>query len=343
MMHEGLSARLSALPEPTMVALSVEMQAVVEELRKAALIDDLCVMITGETGTGKQEAAEFLSITSNHAHSRPDAPFVDVNCSGINENLVESELYGHVRGSFTGAYGDKVGLLEKASGGTLFLDEVGDASSGVQTRLLKFLDTGQIMRVGGVDSIEVRTRVVAATHRDLSKMAAEGKFREDLLFRLNVYSVHIPPLRERYTDMEPLIQSCITRFNDQHATSISTEVTSSVLSMLQEHSWPGNVRELFNAVERAIVHRGGRGRLETSDFAFRRIPKSQLKTTEDIQIGDDVSLETVEKLHLRRLYERHNGNKAKLGQVLGLHRPTVYNKLRKHGIIHAAEKDTEED
>ena len=219
--------------------------AEVLRLAQRAAIGDAKVLITGESGVGKDLIAREV-----HSHSpRAAGPFVAVNCAGLTETLLESELFGHVKGSFTGAYRDKLGKLELANGGTLFLDEVGEMSLRMQALLLRFLEQGELQRVGAADRARVvDVRVVAATNRNLAERVAAGEFREDLLYRLRVIHIHVPPLRERRADIRPLVEHFATTRRSP------ARFTSEALALLERYRWPGNVRELQNVVEQAIWH-----------------------------------------------------------------------------------------
>ncbi len=206
------------------------------------------MLILGETGTGKELVARAL-----HDQSlRADMPFVAINCGALPESLIESELFGHRRGSFTGADEHRVGLFEVANGGTLFLDEIGELPKAMQAKLLRFLESGEIRRVGENDSFTVDVRVVCATHRHLEQMVEEGEFREDLMFRINTFEIHLPPLRERIEDIEQLARHLVSRFR-QGARPEDEVFTPDAIRALSEHTWPGNVRELANVIEHAAI------------------------------------------------------------------------------------------
>lgn len=228
-------------------ANSPVMQAAVSTLRKYAPVD-LPVLITGETGTGKELAACALHGWSARSH----APFVAINCGALPSNLVQSELFGHERGAFTGATTRRIGHIESAAGGTVFLDEIGDLPLDAQTSLLRFLQEGTIERVGSSQSLRMDVRVLAATHVDLEKAVAAGRFRPDLYYRLNVLRLLMPPLRERGCDIEPLAAHFLDKFREQHKTRART-FSSAARRAMREFSWPGNVRELVNRVQRAAV------------------------------------------------------------------------------------------
>jgi transcriptional regulator with PAS, ATPase and Fis domain len=237
---------------PHLVGVSESIRQLDEELQQAAR-SDAKILITGESGVGKEIAARLV-----HEHSsRQSRAFVAINCAGVPDSLLESELFGHVRGSFTGAYRDKPGMFEQAHGGTIFMDEVGEMSLRMQALLLRFLEDGDIYRVGAERRTgTVNVRVVSATNRVLLDRIAEGSFREDLYYRLNVIHVVIPPLRDRREDVAPLLDFFLRQFADKYKTT-APAVPADVLDILTSHDWPGNVRELKNIAERLIVRRGG--------------------------------------------------------------------------------------
>ena len=246
--------------EVRLIGASVQMREIEDEVRRAAR-SDAKILVTGESGVGKEVVARLL-----HRHSaRSGKPFVAMNCAGVPDSLLESELFGHMRGSFTGAYRDKPGLLEQAHGGTMFMDEVGEMSLRMQALLLRFLEDGDIQRVGS----ERRTgtanvRIVAATNRVLLDQIAAGAFREDLYYRLNVIHLVIPPLRDRREDIPPLLEYFLEEFGEKYAVPVP-ELAPDVVAYLTAHDWPGNVRELKNVVERLIV-RGRGGIVRLSDL-----------------------------------------------------------------------------
>src|SRR3989454_10209362 len=238
----SFDSRQRRVAEPFLVATAPPMQAVLTAAKRIAA-GHLKVLITGESGVGKDLVARYIHTQS----PRAQAPFVAVNCAGLSETLLESELFGHVRGSFTGAHRDKVGRLQMANHGTVFLDEVGEMSPRMQALLLRFLENGEIQQVGS-DSIVTRAdvRVVAATNRDLGRMVLDGQFREDLLYRIKVAHLHVPPLRERREDIPALVEHAIGRLGSHCA------ITPDAMQVLQRYPWPGNVRELQNVVEQVI-------------------------------------------------------------------------------------------
>jgi DNA-binding NtrC family response regulator len=277
------------------------------------------VLIRGETGTGKELVARAL-----HDQSlRADMPFVAVNCGALPESLIESELFGHRRGSFTGADEHRVGLFEVANGGTLFLDEIGELPKGMQAKLLRFLESGEIRRVGENESFIVDVRVVCATHRAIEHMVEEGDFREDLMFRVNTFEIQLPPLRERTDDIPELAKHLVARFRS-NANVDGEAFTQQATQMLCEHTWPGNVRELANVVEHAtILCDSGPIDVEhlPGKLEARRMRAPQLKA-----IGP-VTLRELEMQVIHQTLERLGGNKPKAAEELGISLKTLYNKL----------------
>ena len=269
----------SPAPVNPIVGSSPQLTEVLRLAQRAA-IGDAKVLITGESGVGKDLVAREI-----HAHSlRAHGPFVAVNCAGLTETLLESELFGHVKGSFTGAYRDKLGKLEMAHGGTLFLDEVGEMSLRMQALLLRFLEQGELQRVGATDRARyVDVRVVAATNRNLGERVAAGEFREDLLYRLRVIHIHVPPLRERRGDIRPLVEHFAT--NRRKPATFSAEA----IQVLERYRWPGNIRELQNVVEQAIWH-GADGEVGLSDLPLTvRVSDTLVQSKERRrQIADDL-------------------------------------------------------
>jgi DNA-binding NtrC family response regulator len=287
------------------------------------------VLITGETGTGKELAARAI----HHNSSRRNGRFVALNCSAIPETLLEAELFGHVRGAFTGAVANRQGKLEQAHRGTLFLDEVGTMSPALQAKLLRVLQEREFERVGDSHTIKVDVRIIGATHSDLARMVAEGTFREDLYYRLNVIPIHMPPLRERREDIPLLVQHFLERLaaeSGRPPVTVSQEATRRLMA----YSWPGNVRQLENMVERALAFSRGRTQLDVSDFG----PEINLEA--DPINGADIAfpeegidferyIESVELALIRRSLERTNGNKRQAAQLLNLKRTTLIEKLKR--------------
>ena len=272
------------------------------------------VLIRGETGTGKELVARSV-----HDQSlRADRPFVPVNCGALPENLIESELFGHRRGAFTGAEEHRTGLFEVANGGTLFLDEIGELPKSMQAKLLRVLESGEVRRVGDNDAFKVDVRIVCATHRNLTEMVAEERFREDLMFRVNTFEIHLPPLRERVEDIPSLAKHLLSRFRiagDQ-------EFTEDAISLLTNYSWPGNVRELANVIEHATIL------CDRLPITPDHLPKVLTDTPTLSVVGETpMSLKEMEQVAIEKAMERHDGNKSKVAEELGVSLKTLYNKL----------------
>jgi DNA-binding NtrC family response regulator len=282
-------------------------------------------LILGETGTGKELVARAL-----HDQSlRSDMPFVAVNCGALPESLIESELFGHRRGAFTGADQHRVGLFEVADGGTLFMDEIGELPKPMQAKLLRVMESGEIRRLGENDAFKVDVRAVCATHRNLEQMVADGEFREDLMFRINPFEIHLPALRERLDDIPVLAGHLLRRFRPGQPAD-EAGFSPEVLEAFREHSWPGNVRELANVIEHAtILCENGRIELDhlPSKFESRRGRGPQLRS-----FGPQ-SLREIELQAIYQALERLDGNKPKAAEELGISLKTLYNKLNQNQTL----------
>jgi len=291
------------------------------ELAHRVAESDATVLILGESGTGK----EVLAREIHRASPRAQRPFVAVNCSAIPETLLESELFGHEKGSFTGAVRQRKGRFELAEGGTIFLDEIGDMSAALQAKLLRFLQDHRVQRVGGSGDITVDARVVAATNRDLEREVAEGRFREDLFFRLNVVTVTVPPLRERPEDIPPLVD----HFLRLHAPDGAKpkKVSPRAMRLLMGHSWPGNVRELENAVQRAVVLSRG----ETV-FPEQLPPRVRAASPGEIAAGTGRTMREVERDVIAKTLKETGGNRTRAAAILGISRRTLQNKIKEYRI-----------
>lgn len=277
------------------------------------------VMVRGETGTGKELAARAV-----HDQSlRKDMPFVVVNCGALPESLIESELFGHRKGSFTGADEHRVGLFEVANGGTIFLDEIGELPKAMQAKLLRVLESGEIRRVGDNESHIVDVRVVCATHRDLEEMVAEGQFREDLMYRINTFEVHLPALRQRTGDIPELALHLLARFRPGLRPG-DEAFTPDALRALEGHAWPGNVRELANVIEHAAIL-CDEGPVSSAhlpmNFGHRKLQGPHFKTVVP------QTLHEIEMQVIQQTLERHQGQKPKAAKELGISLKTLYNKL----------------
>jgi two-component system response regulator AtoC len=308
------------------IGASPAMQRIKALLTRVAASPASTVLLTGETGTGKDLAAKALHYNS----VRASRSFVNITCSALPEQLLESELFGHERGAFTDARQQKRGLFETADGGTVFLDEIGEMTAALQAKLLRFLEEKTFKRVGGLADVRVDVRVVAATNRDLETEVKEGKFREDLFYRLQVMPIHLPPLRERRGDVSLLANYFIDRFNHEfrkHVRGLSREAGD----LLQQYGWPGNVRELRNAIERAMLLIDGQW-LEPDDFTTltRTINPTQFRLP-----AEGVNLEEVERQLLLQALERAGGNQTQAAQLLGINRDQVRYRIEKFGISKA--------
>lgn len=274
------------------------------------------VLITGESGTGKE-----LIARATHFNSPWKAePFIAINCTALTESLLESELFGHVRGAFTGAHADKRGKFELAGEGTIFLDEIGEISPAIQVMLLRILQEREFERVGGEKTIPMHARVIAATNRDLTEEVAKGKFREDLFYRLNVVSIHVPPLRQRKEDIPVIVEHLVRRINEKLHTHV-LKISEQTMEKILEHDWPGNVRELENVLTRAIV-------LSKSDLLDENaIPSPSLVRASETDYNWNRTLEEVERFHIAKVLEGVKNNRAEAARVLGISKPTLYSKL----------------
>jgi two-component system response regulator PilR (NtrC family) len=287
------------------------------------------VLITGETGTGKELAARAI----HHNSPRRAHRFVAINCSAIPETLLEAELFGHVRGAFTGAVGARQGRLEQAHRGTLFLDEVGTMSPALQAKLLRVLQEREFERVGDSHTVKIDVRVIAATHSDLARMVAEGTFREDLFYRLNVIPVQLPPLRERREDVPLLVQHFLQKLAADSGRG-SVTVSQEAMRRLMAYSWPGNVRQLENAIERALAFSHGRQQIDMSDLSPEIqnqpvTPEADTTWFPDDGVDFESYIEGVELSLIRRSLERTQGNKRQAARLLNLKRTTLIEKLKR--------------
>ncbi|NIL96304.1 MAG: response regulator [Planctomycetales bacterium] len=302
---------------PQLVGDNPAMQEVNELIAKVAPTQST-VLILGETGTGKELVARALHEQS----SRAERPFVAINCGALPESLIESELFGHRKGAFTGADDHRTGLFEVADGGTLFLDEIGELPKSLQAKLLRFLESGEIRRVGENDAIVVDVRVLCATHRNLVEMVEEGTFREDLMFRINTFEIPLPSLRERLDDLPQLTAHLLARFRGGN--SAAQTLDPQVLDALARHSWPGNVRELANVMEHASILAGN------GPIGIQHLPANfgtyRASAVPTAVIGP-ISLRELEMQAIDQALDRHQGNKPKVAEELGISLKTLYNKL----------------
>lgn len=293
------------------------------------------VLIHGESGSGKELVARAI----HNSGPRKNKPFIPVNCTAIPEQLLESELFGHTRGSFTGAIADKKGLFEEANGGTLFLDEIGDLSLPLQAKLLRVLQDKQIRPVGGNEIKNIDVRIVAATHRDLKIMVKDGRFREDLFYRLNVLPVNVPPLRDRPQDIPMLVESFIAKYAAQNNSRVRG-VTPEAMAALMAHPWPGNVRELENMIERAVVLCPAE-LIDTKDVLGGVV--EQAKQSIEQLFTDTPTLEKIEERYIKLVLGQMNNQKDKAAKILGINRRTLYRKERLYGLVPADHPEPAED
>jgi len=311
--------------ESTIVGASQGMMSVYKSVARAAN-SDATVLVLGESGTGKEMVARVLHSRSRRARG----PFVPINCAAIPENLLESELFGHEKGAFTGAIGRRIGRFERATNGTLFLDEIGDMSLALQSKILRALQEREIERVGGASAVPIDVRIVAATNRDLQGAVAEGRFREDLYYRLAVVALTLPPLRERGSDMDLLASHFVAYYAREHARPIRA-IAEEVFGAIRLHPWPGNVRQIRNAMERAVVMSDGEVLLP------HHLPPDILhpqaaRASEEPGEMPLVTLEEMEKRMIRRALRETHDNLTMAADKLGIHRNTLRRKIAEYGI-----------
>jgi DNA-binding NtrC family response regulator len=324
----ALQNRVVAAEGPTVLVGSSPAMQAVHRLVATVAPTNSTVMILGETGTGKELVARTLYQQSKRA----DMPFVPVNCGALSENLVESELFGHRKGAFTGADRDHKGLFEVANGGTLFLDEVGELNKNIQVKLLRFLESGEIRRVGETEPFRTDVRVLCATNRDLRTMIKADEFREDLYFRINTFEIRLPPLRERRQDIPDLARHLLSRAARRPVEQVANLLSPEAIDVLLEHEWPGNVREMANVMEHAYILSGGQRiapehlphhiRPMTGSPTLTLAPAATAGTPPGARTLRDVEME-----HILRVLEKHGGNKAAAAAELGISLKTMYNKL----------------
>ncbi len=309
----------------TIIGKSEEMESVFKLVDKVADTDST-ILIDGESGTGKELIARAIHYRSQRSHG----PFVSINCGALPENLLESELFGHVKGSFTGAIRDKEGLFKVAQGGTFFLDEVGETSPTIQVKLLRVLQEREVIPVGGTNPIKVDVRLVAATNADLEKAIKNGGFRPDLYYRLNVIPVQLPPLRKRCDDVPLLVNHFLNKYNESLEVSRQKGIEKDAMEVLIAYDWPGNVRELENVIERATILE------DSSNITVESLPEklrrresySQTLITDRAQ----VTLEELEREYLIKVLNDTNWQKKKASSILGINASTLYRKIQRYGL-----------
>ncbi len=318
-----LRDELKASLGPDVILGRSKMMKAVEKLVQKVGPTDTTVLITGESGTGK----ELIARAIHRYSSRTDKPFVAVDCGSLVENLFESELFGHVKGSFTGAIATKYGRFELANGGTLFFDEIGNVSTNIQTKLLRVLQEREITKVGSSQIVKIDVRIIAATNRDLQKTVKAGTFREDLFYRLSVVPITLPPLRQRRNDIPLLANHFLSKYNKKRGKNIKA-ISARAMKALVEYDWPGNVRELENAIERAVVLTED-DMIKPSDLLYYGLT-AQAPSKSDA--GQAQRLIDVEKKHIARTLKIFNGHKGKTAESLGIDRKTLRVKLKRYGI-----------
>lgn len=308
------------------IANSGAMKGVLDRIRRLARTK-LTVLIYGESGTGKELVARAIHNNSD----RRDGNWVPVNCAGISESLIESELFGHVKGAFTNAITDRKGLFETAHGGTIFLDEIGDLPLPMQAKLLRVLESGEVLRVGSSQPIHVDVRVVAATNRSLREAVASGEFREDLFYRINQAQVNLLPLRDRPGDIGPLVKRFVEEMNELHGKQVR-QITPEALRLLGNYRWPGNVRELRNVIQQVVALCDSEV-LDVSDLSgFPEINRS----TEIVPVSKgqhfNATLSEIEKMAIQHALRANNGNREKTAKQLGIGARTLYRKLKEYDL-----------
>ena len=312
---------------PSTSAEMKEIERIVEKVRDS----DVPVLLLGETGTGKEVIAKIIHYTGAYR----DRPFVGLNCASLNENLLESELFGHERGAFSGAIGRKIGRFELAGSGTLFLDEIGDMSLSMQSKLLRVLQEKTLERVGGTRPVSVYCRLIAATNKDLSALRARGEFREDLYYRLSTVSLRLPPLRDRARDIPALVRTFVEEANAAYGRSV-TSIPDRIMRSLITHAWPGNIRQLKNVIANAVILSDGE---EISGLEFGDTGRTEEEISIDTDLPSTVARYSneIEKKIIRSVLEKNQGNITKSATLLGISRKTLYEKIRRHELGQAPE------
>ena len=305
----------------TVLGHSRGLQQVIQLARKVA-VTDVPVLLTGETGTGKEVFAQAI----HNGSARAKQPFVAINCSAFSKELLESEIFGHKAGAFTGALKDKKGLFEEANHGTIFLDEIGEMAYGLQAKLLRVLETGEYIKVGDTKPTKIDVRIVSATNRNLKEEIANSNFREDLYFRLSVFHLHLPPLRERREDIPELAAAFLKFFAAKMGKQVKG-FAADCQAWMQSYAWPGNVRELRNVIERALIICDDYITLDDMPLDFRSSPLSGSAAD-----GDDFELAEAEHRHIQRVLQYTKGNKAEAARLLKIGLTTLYRKIEEYGI-----------
>ncbi|MGB2937479.1 MAG: sigma-54 dependent transcriptional regulator, partial [Phycisphaerae bacterium] len=313
------------------IAHSGQMLQIIHLLQHLAESETRTILLQGESGTGKDLAAKAIHFNS----ARAERPFMNITCTALPESLLESELFGHERGAFTDAYQRKQGLFELADGGTIYLDEIGDMPPALQAKLLRFIEEKVFRRVGGTEDIRVDVRIIAATHRDLRALVEQGHFRQDLFYRLNIFPVTLPPLRDRPEDIPPLAEHFIRQYNREFHKNV-TGVESAAMAVMQAYHWPGNVRELRNLIERAVLLARG-GRLTLADLPMEpkrpAAPAASDEASSTVRLGPEgLDINEVERTLIRQALEKTGGNKTRAAKLLRMTRDQLRYRMQKHGL-----------
>jgi DNA-binding NtrC family response regulator len=314
---QKLKQESNVLQIPNIVGKSKKMREVYRLIDKVAE-KDATVLIRGESGTGKELVAEAIHLKSDRAKNQ----FVTINCAAVPENLLESELFGYEKGAFTGANQKKIGLFEVANKGTIFLDEIGDMPLGIQAKLLRVLQNKEIVRIGGIEKIEISARVIAATNKNLEELIEENNFRSDLFYRINIFPIVVPPLRERKEDLPELVQHFLGKFGDK-------SIRNNAKKQLMEYDWPGNVRELVNIIERASIIADAA--IEVEHLPLNITGEAKVNNIYDIP-DEGINLEEVEKNLILAAIKKADGNKSNAAELLGITRRKLYSMMERFGI-----------
>ena len=309
------------------IGASPEMRKILEMTEKVANTDAATVLIQGESGTGKEMIAQAVHDLSK----RGNMPFIAINCPGVPEHLLENELCGHEKGAYTDAYGLKKGLLEVADGGALFLDEIGDMGQGMQAKVLRLIEQKTFRRMGGVKDIHVDVRIITATNKDLRKLMAEGKFREDLFYRINIIALRIPALRERRDDILPLVKHFVDKYNEDFHKTIR-KMSKEVEHFFMAYDWPGNVRELKNVIERAMILGEG-DILLLEHLPMEIVGENQERIMTGLRLPPEgISMDKLEEALVREALKMTGGNQTKAARLLGISRDSLRYRMQKFGI-----------
>lgn len=329
--HQELLSEVKSKSSDNMIGKSPSLQKVNNLINKVA-DSKISILITGESGVGKEVVADAIQQKS----SRRDKPFIKVHCAALSESLLESELFGHEKGAFTGAEALHKGKFELADGGTIFLDEIGEINPGVQVKLLRVLQEKKFERVGGEKTIEVDVRVISATNKTLEDEVKQKHFREDLYFRLKGIEIMVPPLRERKDDIPLLLNNFLSKYNKENNKNIKG-FSNSAKNILFNYDWPGNVRELQHCVESAVVMASG-DEIQAEDLTIQLEDK---KNSSGILVPYGISLEDAEKMIILENLESNNGNKTKTADILKIGRKTLHRKLNEYGLVTSSEPEEE--